>query len=195
MRAGLLAVCVLALFALNLAALAESANDPPPVSAPRVTLTNTGMEALSEVRVQVHLVGSPEWRELVDLDEANLAARITARLQGTRGVRLVQDNSDPQIPRLLIVVVGHLIADPEGNTDTAATNLEISLNQPVSLRRALPSGRAVIVPGMTWHRSVLVSGLASSMRDRVDQKLTYLVGQFRSEHARANPGLTAGANG
>jgi len=47
---------------------------------------------------------------------------------------------------------------------------------------------------MTWHRSLLITGLKSSMRERVDQKLTYLVNEFRGEYARANPGRAAGAN-
>lgn len=194
MKAGLLVLCILALFALSFPATAESATQPALAGAPRVMLSNTGMEGLSELRVQVHVAGGQDWRELVDIDEEKLAAKITARLQGTPGITLLGDDADPQVPRLLVVMVGHLIADPEGNMDTAATNITISLNQPVSVRRPLPSGQAMIVPGMTWNRSLLVTGLTSSMRERVDQKLTYFIDAFKSEHARVNPGLRAGAN-
>ena len=195
MKAGLLVLCVLTLFTLSFPATVESATQSPPAGAPRVTLSNTGMEGLSELRVQVHVAGGQDWRELVEIDEEKLAARINARLQGTPGITLLGDSADPQVPRLLVVMVGHLIADPEGNTDTAATNITISLNQPVSVRRPLPSGQAMIVPGMTWNRSLLITGLASSMRERVDQKLTYFIDAFKSEYARANPGLGTGANG
>jgi hypothetical protein len=195
MKAVFLAPCILALLIASVAGVLASREKSPPAGSPQVTLSNTGMEGLSELRVQVHVVGTQDWRELVDLDESKLAARVATGLQGAPGIRLVEDGTNPQMPRLLVTVVGHVIADPEGNRDTAATNLAISLNQPVSPRRPLPSGKALIVPGMTWHRSILSTGLTDSMRGRVDQKLSYLIAQFRGEHARANPGLAAGADG
>jgi hypothetical protein len=191
MRARLLAACLLALLAVSVAAMVARAGETSPLPSPRVTFSNTGMEALGELRVQVHVAGGQSWRELVDIDEQKLAARIADQLRGVPGIALVEDREDTQTPRLLVVAVGHMIADPEGNTDTAATNLAISLNQPVSVRRPLPSGRPLITSGMTWHRSLLITGLADSMRTRVDQKLTYLVDQFKSEHARANPSVAA----
>jgi hypothetical protein len=191
MRARLLAACLLALLAVSVAAMVARAGEASPLPSPRVTFSNTGMEALGELRVQVHVAGGQSWRELVDIDEQKLAARVADQLREVPGIALLEDRKDTQTPRLLVVAVGHMIADPEGNTDTAATNLAISLNQPVSVRRPLPSGRPIITSGMTWHRSLLITGLTDSMRTRVDQKLTYLVDQFKSEHARANPSVAA----
>jgi hypothetical protein len=156
-------------------------------AAPQVTISNTGMEGLSEVQVQVHLAGGADWRELADLDETKLRGHVEDLVKGTPGLVLIEGHGSVRAPRLLVMAVGHLIADPEGNKDTSATNLSISLNQPVSVRRSPPSGRPILTSGMTWHRSILITGLNDSMRQRVAYKLAYLVGQFKAEHLKANP--------
>ena len=51
---------------------------------PQVTLTNTGMEGLAAVKVQVHIAGGADWRELVDLDEKKLEKTVQGLL-GHRG--------------------------------------------------------------------------------------------------------------
>ncbi len=178
----------LVLVALVAGALADRASPQagaPP--SPRVTLSSSGMEGLGEVKVQAHLAGGADWRELVELDETKLEKRVEDLLEGTAGLTLVEGEGSVQTPRVLVIAVGHLIADPEGNKDTAATNLSVSLNQPVSVRRQVPSGRPVLTTGMTWHRNLLITGLSDTMRPRVEEKLAYLMGQFVEEYARANP--------
>lgn len=170
--------------------LSPAAQMPSSGAAPQVTISNTGMEGLSEVRVQVHVAGGADWRELVDLDEVKLERRIEDLLKDTPGLLLIEGQGSLRTPRLLVTAVGHLIADPEGNKDTSATNLSMSLNQPVSVRRSLPSGKPILATGTTWHRSILITGLNDSMRERVADKLAYLVGQFRAEHLKANPPRT-----
>lgn len=169
------------------APLFSRAAETSATGAPQVTISSGGMEALSEVQVQVHLAGGVDWRELVGLDEAKLEQRVEELVKDAPGLVLVEAKRSSQTPRLLVIAVGHLIADPEGNRDTSATNLSISLNQPVSVRRPLPSGKPILATGMTWHRSILITGLNESMRQRVDDKLAYLVGQFKEEHLKANP--------
>ncbi len=155
---------------------------------PQVTLSNTGMDGLAAVKVQVNIAGGADWRELVDLDEKRLEKKVQGLLGGTPGLSVIEGKRSTETPRILVVAVGHVIADPEGNKDTAATNLSVSLNQPVSVRRQVPSGRPILATGATWHRSILITGLKDTMRQRVDEKLAYLMGQFRQEHARANEG-------
>lgn len=159
---------------------------------PQVTISSGGMEGLSEIQVQVHLAADAYWRELVDLDEAELKQRVEYLAKDAPGLALVDGPGSSQTPRLLVIAVGHVIADAEGNRDTSATNLSISLNQPVSVRRPLPSGRAILATGTTWHRSILITGLNESMRQRVDDKLAHLIGQFRDEYLRANRPETEG---
>ena len=101
---------------------------------------------------------------------------------------MIEGECSTETPRILVVAVGHVIADPDGNKDTAATNLSVSLNQPVSVRRQAPSGRPILARGTTWHRSILITGLKDTMRQRVDEKLAYLMQQFKQEHGRANEG-------
>ncbi len=156
-------------------------------AAPHVTISNTGMEGLSAVQVQVHVAGGADWRELVDLDEAKLRGQVEDLVKDTPGLALIEGHGSARTPRLEVIAVGHLIADPQGNKDTSATNLSISLKQPVSVRRSLPSGKPILTSGMTWHRNILITGLNDSMRERVADKLAYLVGQFKAEHLRANP--------
>lgn len=174
----------LAITLIIVAALSFQARGGDP-SSPRVALSNTGMEGLSEVKVQIHLSVDPEWRELVDLDNQKLEQKIKEQVRQIPGIKLIEGETSEHTPRLLVIVVGHLIADPEGNKDTCATNIIMALNQPVSLRR-LPSDNQSFLTGMTWHRSVMITGVREKMRERVTDKLTYLVGQFSQEHTRAN---------
>jgi len=150
----------------------------------RVALSNSGMEGLEEIQLQAHVAGAADWRELVGLDEDRVKERIRAALGSAAGLTIVEGHGDPNVPRLLVIVVGHLIADPGGEKDTAATNLSVSLNQPVAVRRP---GRQIMTSGATWQRSLLITGLKESMGQRVDDKLGYLVGQFTGEWERANP--------
>ncbi len=172
-----------------LATMARSSNegDTSSARAPRVIMSNSGMEGLTEVQIQVHLAGPADWRELVDLDEAKLKKKIEDLLKDAPGLTLIEGQGSIRTPRILVIVVGHLIADPEGNKDTSATNLSVSLSQPVSVRRPLPSGKPILATGTTWHRSLLITGLKDSMRQRVDDKLCYLLDQFKGEHRRVNP--------
>jgi len=155
---------------------------------PQVTLTNTGMEGLAAVKVQVHIAGGADWRELVDLDEKKLEKTVQGLLGHTPGLSVIEGECSIETPRVLVVAVGHVIADPEGSKDTVATNLSVSLNQPVSVRRQVPSGRPILATGTTWHRNLLITGLKNTMRQRVDEKLAYLMQQFKQEHGRANAG-------
>jgi len=152
--------------------------------APRVMLSSSGMEGLSELQVQVHLAGGSDWRELVGLEEAGLKEKIEQGLRGTPGLSLVERPGDTETPRLLVIAVGHLIAD----TDTSATDLQVSLSQPVIVNRKTSVERPMLATGITWNRNILITGLNSSMQERVDQKLDYLVQQFREEYARSNRG-------
>jgi len=172
---------------LTLAALTVVGASAAP--SPQVTLSNTGMEGLAAVRVQVHIAGGADWRELVDLDEKKLEKKVQGLLGDTPGLSVLEGERSIQTPRILVVAVGHVIADAEGNKDTAATNLSVSLSQPVSVRRQVPSGRPILATGTTWQRSLLITGLNDTMRQRVDEKLAYLMGQFRQEHGRENAGL------
>jgi hypothetical protein len=161
-----------------------SAQEP---EAPRVTLSSGGMEELHEVQVQIHVAGATDWRKLAGVDEAGLKAKVEKMLRATPGLTVVEGKGDSRTPRLLVIVVGHMIADPQGNTDTSATDLQVSLNQPVIVHRPTPSGKPILATGATWSRNILITGLNSSMRERVDQKLTYLIEQFKDEYARSNP--------
>ncbi len=173
--------------ALATMALSSDEGGTSSARAPRVIMSNNGMEGLTEVQIQVHVAGSADWRRLVDLDEAKLKKKIEDLLKGVPGLTLVDERGSIRTPRILVIAVGHLIADPEGNKDTSASNLSVSLNQPVSVRRPLPSGKPIVATGMTWHRSLLITGLNDSMRARVDDKLAYLLGQFKDEYRKANP--------
>lgn len=153
---------------------------------PQVTLSNTGMEGLAAVKVQVHIAGGPDWRQLVGLEEKRLETKVQGLLTGTPGLTVIESDGSQETPRVLVVVVGHVIADASGKKETAATNITVSLNQPVSVRRQTPSGKPILASGTTWHRNLLITGLKSTMRQRVDEKLVYLMGQFRQEHGRAN---------
>ena len=171
---------------LTLAALTLVGASAAP--SPQVTLSNTGMDGLAAVKVQVHIAGGADWRELVDLDEKRLEKKVQGLLGGTPGLSVIEGECSIETPRVLVVAVGHVIADPDGNKDTAATNLSVSLNQPVSVRRQVPSGRPILATGTTWHRNLLITGLKDTMRQRVDEKLAYLMQQFKQEHGRANAG-------
>ena len=157
-------------------------------ASPRVTISSSGMEGLAEVKVQVHIAGGADWRELVDLDEKKLEKKVQDSLRGTPGFTVIEGESSTRTPRVLVTAVGHLIADPDGNKDTAATNLSLSLSQPVTVRRPVPSGTPILANGTTWHRNLLITGLKDSMRQRVEEKLAYLIGQFKDEYARSNAG-------
>ena len=174
------------LLILTLAALTLVGASAAP--SPQVTLSNTGMDGLAAVKVQVHIAGGADWRELVDLDEKRLEKKVQGLLGGTPGLSVIEGECSIETPRVLVVAVGHVIADPDGNKDTAATNLSVSLNQPVSVRRQAPSGRPILATGATWHRSLLITGLNDTMRQRVNEKLAYLMQQFKQEHRRANAG-------
>lgn len=170
---------VLALIALTLVGASAA-------PAPQVGLSNTGMEGLTAVKVQVHIAGGADWRELVDLDEKKLEEKVQGLLGDTPGLTVIEAEGSRDMPRVLVIAVGHVIADPDGNKDTAATNLSVSLSQPVSVRRQPPSDRPILAMGATWHRNLLITGLKHTMRQRVDEKLAYLMQQFKQEYARAN---------
>lgn len=153
---------------------------------PRLTvaLSNTAMEGLEAIQLQVHVAGAAEWQELVGADEESIKAKMRASLGNLAGVTIVEGHGNRDVPRLLVIAVGHVIADPDGEKDTAATSLSVSLNQPVAVRRP---GKQIMTTGATWQRSLLITGLKESMRQRVSQKLDYLLGQFKGEWERANP--------
>ncbi len=155
-------------------------------SSPRVRLSNTGMEGVTEVKVQVHLSADQGWRALVDLDEQKLEKTIQEQVRRIPRLKLIKGEASEQTPRLLVIVVGNIIADPQGNKDTCATNIIMALSQPVSVRWSLPTGSSVITTGMTWHRSILLTGVKEKMRERVHEKFSYLAGQFGEEYTRAN---------
>jgi|GEM_PF-2474921 len=153
---------------------------------PKVVMSTGGMEGLSAVKVQVHLAGSEDLRKLIDLDEKKIEKKVQDLLKGTPGLEVVEGEASANTPRVLVIAVGHLIADPEGNKDTAAVNLSLSLNQSVAVRRSLPTGQPIITSAMTWNRNLLLTGLTSSMKERVQMKLDYLMGQLKGEYLRVN---------
>ena len=153
---------------------------------PHVVVSTGGMEGLSAVKVQVHLSGGEDLRDLIDLDEKKLEKKIQDLLKGTPGLAVVEGQASANTPRVLVMVVGHLIADPDGNKDTAAVNISVSLNQSVAVRRSLPTGQPIITNAMTWNRNLLLTGLTSSMKERVQMKLDYLMGQLKGEYLRVN---------
>jgi len=176
----------LLLAVVGLAALAAGANGEEGGAAPQLTvaLSNTGMEGLEGIQLQVHVAGAADWRELVGADEESIKAKMRASLRNLGGLTIVEGHGNRNVPRLLVIAVGHVIAGPDGEKDTAATSLSVSLNQPVAVRRP---GRQIMTSGATWQRSLLITGLKESMAQRVSNKLDYLLGQFKGEWERANP--------
>jgi hypothetical protein len=149
----------------------------------RVALSNSGMEGLEGIQLQVHVAGAADWRELVGADEESIKAKMRASLRNLAGLTIVEGHGNRDVPRLLVIAVGHVIADPDGEKDTAATSLSVSLNQPVAVRRP---GRQIMTSGATWQRSLLITGLKESMAQRVSDKLDYLLAQFKGEWEKAN---------
>jgi hypothetical protein len=139
----------------------------------RVALSNSGMEGLEGIQLQVHVAGAADWRELVGADEESIKAKMRASLRNLAGLTIVEGHGNRDVPRLLVIAVGHVIADPDGEKDTAATSLSVSLNQPVAVRRP---GRQIMTSGATWQRSLLITGL----------KEDYLLAQFKGEWEKAN---------
>jgi hypothetical protein len=135
--------------------------------------------------VQAHVAGDDEWKELVGLDEEKVRERVEGALASVPGLKVVEQGQER--PRLLVVVVGHVIADASGEKDTAATHVQVSLNQRVEVKRE-GTERPAVVRGATWQRSVLITGLRETMGERVEEKLGYLVGQFGAQYERENAG-------
>ncbi len=173
-------------------ATVEGAPSASPASRQQVALSNGGMEGLSEVWVQAHVAGGGDWKDLVGLDEDAVTKEVESHLRGVPGLRL--GARSPNVPRLQVIVVGHLIADEEGSKATAATNLSVSLSQQVTVR---PPGASqpILTTGATWQRSLLITGLKGTMGQRVNEKLEYLVDQFRQDYLRVNPPAGSPASG
>ncbi len=179
MAAGLALIVVLGL--VTIAAFGAKGG-----GSPQAMRSLSGMEGMKRVMVQVHVAGGNDWRELVDIDEAKLKGRVESLLHTVPGLTVVKGDPGEPTPRLLVIAVGHVIADPQGNKDTAATSLIMSLNQEVSLRRPVPGGKAVLLNGVTWERSVLTTGLKEKMRERVAGQLSDLAGEFKADYALEN---------
>ncbi len=162
-----------------------------PLSRQQVTVSSGGMEGLSEVWVQAHVAGGGDWKDLVGLDEEAVTKKVVRQLRDAPGLSLAA--RAPNVARLQVIVVGHLIADEEGREATAATNLSMSLSQQVTVRRGGAS-RPILTTGATWQRSLLITGLKGTMGQRVNDKLEYLVDQFRQDYLRANPPAGAPAS-
>ena len=159
----------------------------------KVSLSSSGMEGLKELWVQAHVACDADWKELTGLDEEKVRELVKDGLRLIPSLRVMEGQAGAEKPRLLVIVVGHVIADAEGEKATAATNLAVSLNQPVTVRRRSPSGEPIHTTGMTWQRSLLITGLKETMRQRVEEKLRYLVGQFGQEYSRCNPRIEESA--
>lgn len=152
----------------------------------RASISSGGMEGLEEVRIQVHVAAGADWRALTELDENVIRERAEVAVSATPGLASLGDEAAPETPRLLVMVVGHLIADADGNKDTAAANLSISLHQPVVLTRTLDAEAPAVTSAMTWHRSLLTTGTADYVKGQAAGRLGRLLDQFRQEYLRVN---------
>ena len=142
------------------------------------------MEGLSELSVQADVVGDADWRELVALDREAVKKLAAEHLADVPGLTLLEES--PNAPRLVVNMVGHVIADDEGNKTTAATHIWVRLSQRVAVHRD-GMDEPIIATGATWQRAILSTGLKGTMRQRANDKLKYLLEQFEQDYARANP--------
>jgi hypothetical protein len=142
------------------------------------------MEGLRELSVQADVVGDADWRELVGLDREAVKKLAAEHLADVPGLTLVEKS--PSAPRLVVNMVGHVIADDEGKKATAATHIWVRLSQRVAVHRE-GTGEPILTTGATWQRAILSTGLKGTMRQRANDKLKYLLHQFRQDYVRVNP--------
>jgi hypothetical protein len=142
------------------------------------------MEGLSQLSIQADVVGDADWRELVGLDREAVKKLAAEQLADMPGLTLVEKS--PNAPRLVVNVVGHVIADDEGRKATAATHIWVRLSQRVAVHRD-GMDEPVVTTGATWQRAILSTGLKRTMRQRANNKLKYLLDQFGQDYVRVNP--------
>jgi len=152
---------------------------PPPI------VSHNGLFGLRDVYVQTHVAGDEKWRDLIGTTQDQLKADVEARLRGIAGLRVSQERSE-NTPRLIVHLVGHVIIGFEEPDPPAASHLTVGLVQPVSLRRPGPAGQQILASGITTTSTVLLTGKASTMRQRVRDKLAEQLAEFEQDYRRAN---------
>ena len=191
MRAGLAVLLgiLLATFA-GLATETAVARSPGlGVSAPaakpglRVRMNTGGMDGMEVITIQPHLAGDAGWLKATGYSMKDIGAIAETRLRRITGLRLAPSQS-ATIPRLLVQVVGHTIQGYGEGDPPAVTHITVALSQDASVRRG---ARSIPVTALTYTITMLSTGRASTMRDRVRDKLEELLGEFEQDYHRANP--------
>jgi hypothetical protein len=159
---------------------------PKPIPMPTVIVSNQGLEGLQEVWVQTHLAGDERWREVVGTDQDQLKSAVEERLSRIQGLRVLQ-GTDPDKARVMVQIVGHVVMGFDEGDPPAATHITLAVSQPVALRRKGAAGQPVLTSGITGTTGLLLSGKASTMRERVKGKVAYLLDGFERDYRRANP--------
>jgi hypothetical protein len=155
-------------------------------AAPKPIVSKDGLLGLREIAVQAHVTGDEQWRETVGLTQNALRADVEGRLGKIVGLALGKSQS-PTAPRFLVQVIGHVIAGFPEADPPSATYITVGVLQPVSLIRTGPDGAQIVTTGITTTTTLLLSGKASTMPQRIREKLDHLLSEFEADYEKANP--------
>jgi hypothetical protein len=161
----------------------------PPAARPglQMTMSTGGMEGLKLVYIQPHVAGDPQWQKAVGYGQKDIEQLVKERVGRFPGLKLASAQS-PETPRLLVQVVGHVIQGYGTEDPPAAMHITLALAQPVMLARRGADGKPIVTTGTTMTTTMFSTGKASTMHQRLRDKLLEVLGEMEQDYRRANPG-------
>jgi hypothetical protein len=178
---------VLVVAACAAAAVMAWAAGPAAKPGLQMTMSTGGMEGMKLVYVQPHIAGDPQWQKAVGYGQKDIEQLVKERVSRFPGLKVASAQS-PETPRLLVQVVGHVIQGYGAEDPPAAMHITLAVAQPVMLARRGADGKPIVTAGTTMTTTMFSTGKASSMRQRLHDKLLEMLGEMEQDYRRANPG-------
>jgi len=170
--------------------LAGGAAQTPPPAALQARVSQLGLEGISELYVQVDLLGDEKWLGLAGTTREELKARAEERVKQIAGIRLLEEQSLSK-PRLILQVVGHVMPGYDDADPPTATSFMAAVSQPVTLNRPGPDGAPIVTNGITSCTNLLITRRGSATKQAFDEKVAHLLDEFEQEYRNANPQAAA----
>ena len=159
---------------------------PPPPAALQARVSQLGLEGISELYVQVDLLGDGKWVELVGTTREELKARAEERVGRIAGIEVLKEQSLSK-PRLIVQVVGHVMPGYDEADPPTATSFMLAVSQPVTLNRPGPGGNPIVTSGITACTNLLITRRGSATKQSFEEKVAHLLDEFEQEYRNANP--------
>ena len=158
----------------------------PPPAALQARVSQLGLEGISELYVQVDLLGDEKWLGLAGTTREELKARAEERVGRIAGIEVLKEQSVSK-PRLILQVVGHVIPGYGEADPPTATSFMAAVSQPVTLNRPGPDGAPIVTNGITSCTNLLTTRRGNATRQAFDEKVAHLLDEFEQEYRNANP--------